>query len=71
MIVGVIKYFFTGHMKNVFNQSKVLLINFDKQRVTEDHDYALLVLFTEFIELLLVNVFTITRRSAAIYVRWW
>ena len=74
MIVDAIKYFFHGSCKEYTNQSKLLLINFEKfagfsddhmmmisflQRITEDHDYAFLVLFSELIEFLLVNVFTI------------
>ena len=34
------------------------------QRITEDHNYALQVLLPELIELLLVNIFTISKEEA-------
>ena len=80
MIVGVIKSFSTGSCEEYPNQSKVQLINFDKfvgfsndeikimiyflQRITEDHNYALQVLLPGLIELLLVNIFTISKEEA-------
>ena len=65
------------------NQSKLQLSNFDKfagfsnnqikimisflQRITEDQDYALQVLLPELIELLLINIFTISKEEARQY----
>ena len=59
------------------NQSKLQLINFHKfsgfsnnqikiiisflQCIAEDHDYVLLVLLPELIELLLINIFTVSK----------
>ena len=77
------KFFLYGSCEEYPNQSKLHLINFDKlagfsndqtkmmisflQRITEDHDYALQVLLPEFIELLLVNIFTISKEEARQY----
>ena len=41
------------------------------QCITEDHDYALQVLLPEPIELLFINIFTISKEEATIYIRWW
>ena len=77
------KVFLYGSCEEYPNQSKLQLINFDKfagfsnnqikimvsflQRITEDHDYALQVLLPELIELLLINIFTISRAEARQY----
>ena len=77
------KVFLYGSCEEYPNQSKRQLINFDKfagfsnnqikmmisllQRITEDHDYALQVLLPEFIELLLINIFTISQEEARHY----
>ena len=37
------------------------------QRITEDQDYALQVLLPELIELLLINIFTISKEEARQY----
>ena len=37
------------------------------QRVTEDHDYPLQLLLSEFIELLLVNTFTVSKEESRQY----
>ena len=72
------KFFLHGSCEEYPNQSKLQLINFDKftgffndqikmmtsflQRITEDH--TLQVLLPELIELLLVNIFTISEEEA-------
>ena len=72
-----------GSCEKYSNQSKLQLINFHKfsgfsnnkikimisflQCITEDHDYALLVLLPELIELLLINIFTISKEEARQY----
>ena len=70
------KVFLYGSCEEYPNQSKLQLSNFDKfagfsnnqikimisflQRITEDQDYALQVLLPELIELLLINIFTLS-----------
>ena len=74
------KVFLQGLCEEHPNQSKLQLINFDKfakfsndqiritmfflQHITEDYDYVLQVLLPELIELLLVNIFTISKEEA-------
>ena len=71
------KVFLYGSCEKYSNQSKLQLSNFDKfarysnnqikimisflQRTTEDQDYSLQVLLPELIELLLINIFTISK----------
>ena len=73
------KVFLHGSSEEYRNQSKLQLINFEKcagfsndqikmmisflQHVTEHHDYALQVLISELIELLSVNIFTISKEE--------
>ena len=77
------KVFLYGSCEEYPNQSKLQLINFDKfagfsnnqikimisflQRITEDQDYTLQVLLSELIELLLINIFTISKGEARQY----
>ena len=77
------KVFLYGSCEEYPNQSKLQLSNFDKfagfsnnqikimisflQRITEDQDYALQVLLPELIELLLINIFTISKEEARQY----
>ena len=74
------KVFLYRSCEEYSNQSTLQLINFDKfagfcndqikimisflQRITEDHNYALQVLLPGLIELLLVNIFTISKEEA-------
>ena len=74
------KVFLCGSCEEYSNQSKLQLSNFDKfagfsnnqikimisflQRITEDQDYSLQVLLPELIELLLINIFTVSKEEA-------
>ena len=76
MIVGVIKCLCTGQVKNIpinfdkfagFSTDQIKMMISFLQRITEDYDDALQVLLPELIELLFVNIFTISNEEAQQY----